>query len=81
MNDARNAWREPMLEEILSDEIVRALMAADRVDRHELQAMLTEVARRIGQGPPLQPADNKAAEPGSAPARGVSDASSPTTNG
>jgi hypothetical protein len=49
MGDARNSWREPTLQEILADEIVEALMAADRVDRHELQSMLTEVARNLEQ--------------------------------
>jgi hypothetical protein len=40
--------REPTLEEILSDPIVRALMDADGVDPHELKAMLKEVGRNIG---------------------------------
>jgi hypothetical protein len=70
MKDQLNAWREPTLEEILSDEIVRALMAADGVDQHEIQAMLTEVARKLGQGAPLRPSDKrmlaKAAQPSSA---------------
>jgi hypothetical protein len=36
---------EPTLTEILSDPIVEAMVEADRVDRHALQAMLREVAR------------------------------------
>jgi hypothetical protein len=40
--------REPTLEEMLSDPIVRALMDADGVDPHELEAMLKEVARTLG---------------------------------
>jgi hypothetical protein len=36
-----------MLEEMLSDPIVRALMDADGVDPHELEAMLKEVGRTL----------------------------------
>ena len=43
--------REPTLEEILSDPTVRAMMAADAVDPHELEAMLEALARRRGQRP------------------------------
>jgi hypothetical protein len=39
--------REPTLEEMLSDPIVRALMDADDVDPHELEAMLKEVGRTL----------------------------------
>jgi hypothetical protein len=53
-NLLERCW-EPTLEEILADEIVGAMMAADRVDRHELEAMLTEVARNRDHGAPLQP--------------------------
>jgi hypothetical protein len=35
---------EPTLEEILSEPIFVALMKADRIDPHELQAMLKQVA-------------------------------------
>jgi hypothetical protein len=42
-----NRFPEPTLREILSDEIVEAMMKADRVDRHELEAMLAEVARSL----------------------------------
>ena len=40
-------WRgEPSLEEILSDPIVGALMKADGVEAHEIQAMLRHLTRR-----------------------------------
>jgi hypothetical protein len=40
--------REPTLEDILSDTIVRAMMAADGVSPRELKMMLTRVnARRV----------------------------------
>jgi hypothetical protein len=39
--------REPTLEEILSDSIVRAVMDTDRVNPHELKAMLRRVAQRL----------------------------------
>jgi hypothetical protein len=41
-------YREPSLEEMLSDPIVRAMMDADGVDPHELKAMLREVGRNLG---------------------------------
>jgi hypothetical protein len=37
--------REPTLKEILSDSIVTALMEADGVDPHELEAMLRKIGR------------------------------------
>jgi len=40
--------REPTLKEMLCDPIVRALMDADGVDPHELEAMLKEVGRTLG---------------------------------
>ena len=36
---------EPTLNEMLSDPIVEAMMQADRVDRHALEALLSEVAQ------------------------------------
>ena len=39
--------REPTLREILSDPIVTALMSADGVDPVELEAMLTQINRRL----------------------------------
>jgi hypothetical protein len=45
-------YREPLLDEMLADPIVRALMVADGVDREELTALLRAVARprRGGSG-------------------------------
>ena len=43
--------REPTLEEILSDPLTRAVMEADGVDRHELEAMLRQAGRNL---PPLR---------------------------
>ena len=39
--------REPTLEEILSDPLTRAVMEADGVDRHELEAMLRRAGRNL----------------------------------
>jgi hypothetical protein len=39
---------EPTIPEMLSDPIVRALMAADRVAPEELQASLKKIARHTG---------------------------------
>jgi hypothetical protein len=39
--------REPTLNGILSDSIVRAVMEADSVNPHELEAMLRRVAQRL----------------------------------
>jgi hypothetical protein len=43
-------WREPSLEDILSDPIIKAVIEADGVDTNELDAMLRRVAhkRRVG---------------------------------
>jgi hypothetical protein len=38
--------REPTLEDILSDSIIKAVMKADGVDPQQLAAMLKEVGRR-----------------------------------
>jgi hypothetical protein len=43
--------REPTLEEILSDPLTRAVMEADGVDRHQLEAMLRQAGRNL---PPLR---------------------------
>ena len=40
--------REPTLEEMLSDPIIRAVMDADRVDPRELKAMLKDIGRALG---------------------------------
>jgi hypothetical protein len=39
--------REPTLDEILSDSIVRAVMEVDGVNPHKLKAMLRRVAQRL----------------------------------
>jgi hypothetical protein len=44
IRDASEGNREPTLEEILSDSIVRAVMRADAVDPRELCALLARVA-------------------------------------
>jgi hypothetical protein len=49
MQTAGDECRDPTLKEMLSDAIVGAMMKADRVDRHELEAMLARVAREMRQ--------------------------------
>jgi hypothetical protein len=44
----RRRDREPTLKEILSDSVTRDVMEADGVDPHELEAMLSVVAGRLG---------------------------------
>ena len=39
--------REPTLNGILSDPVVRAVMEADGVNRHELEVMMRRVAQRL----------------------------------
>jgi hypothetical protein len=46
-------WSEPSLAETLLDPVVQAVMAADAVDPAALDALLREVARRVG--PRLRP--------------------------
>jgi hypothetical protein len=41
------AYREPPLDDILSDSIVEAMMQADAVDPDELRLMLRSVARSL----------------------------------
>jgi len=43
---------EPNLEEALSDDLVQAMMKADRVDPAWLRALLGNVARKRGLGRP-----------------------------
>ena len=52
IRDASSAWREPTLDEILSDSIVEAVMQADSVDPKELRALLVRIAhtRRLTAG-------------------------------
>jgi hypothetical protein len=40
-------WREPSIEEMLADTIVRALMAADGIDPYELKALLNSVKHAV----------------------------------
>ena len=42
-----HCYREPTLEELLSDPIVRTVMQSDAVDPLELDDLLTEVARKL----------------------------------
>ena len=44
-----NWYREPTLEEILSDDIVKAVMEADEIDPHELAATLRQVGRKLSR--------------------------------
>ena len=55
MNGVVSAHREPTLEELLSEEITQAVMAADRVDIDALVAMMAEVASSRRDCIPLQP--------------------------
>jgi hypothetical protein len=41
-----NCWREPSLEDILSDPLTQAVISADGVDANELDAMLRRVASK-----------------------------------
>ena len=41
--------REPTLDEILSDSIVKALMEADKIDPRELAATLRQVGRKLSR--------------------------------
>ena len=50
MNLLRWCHREPTLEDILSDSIVRDVMEADGVDPHELVVMLRDVGRELERG-------------------------------
>ena len=45
-------YAEPRLEEALSEDLVQAIMKADRVDPTWLRALLESVARREGLGCP-----------------------------
>jgi hypothetical protein len=47
IREERAAYREPTLDEILSDSIVEAVMQADAVDPDELGVMLGRVARAL----------------------------------
>ena len=47
IREERASYREPTLEEILSDSIVEAVMRADDVDSDELGVMLGQIARAL----------------------------------
>jgi len=44
-------WREPSLEDILSDPITQAVISADGVDANELDAMLRRVEHKRRSAP------------------------------
>jgi hypothetical protein len=48
MKEPLHVNAELTVDEMLCDEIVQAMMAADRVDRYALEAMLAEVAQTLG---------------------------------
>jgi hypothetical protein len=43
----RNCVAEPNLDELMRDPMTLALMAADGVDRHELQTLFTQVRSQL----------------------------------
>jgi hypothetical protein len=47
IREERDSYREPTLDEMLSDSIVEAVMQADAVDPEELGVMLARVARTL----------------------------------
>lgn len=52
MTQPRKPVREPRVQELLSDEIGRLVMHADRVERHEVEALVTRVAApKVGRAP------------------------------
>jgi hypothetical protein len=54
IREERGPYREPTLEEILSDSIVQAVMQADAVDPEELDAMLGRVAHALRAAAPVR---------------------------
>lgn len=52
MTQPRKPGSEPRVHELLSDEIARLMMRADRVERHEVEALVSRVkAPRIERPP------------------------------
>jgi len=49
-NRMGSSRREPTIAEILSDPIVKAVMEADGVDPHVLEAQLRSMGRRLSDG-------------------------------
>jgi hypothetical protein len=54
IREERGPYREPTLEEMLSDPIVEAMMRADAVDPDELDAMLGRIARTLRAAAPVR---------------------------
>ncbi len=54
IREERGCYREPTLDEILSDSIVEAVMQADAVDPDELGAMLGQIARTLRAAAPVR---------------------------
>jgi hypothetical protein len=48
----RPGSQELTLRSALSDPLIRTLMAADRVDRRELESMLLRIAEQVTPSPP-----------------------------
>jgi hypothetical protein len=60
MKNPPYSFPEPTVDEILSDEIVQAMMAADRVEGVALKAMLAKVAQNLTTDTRSQPSDELA---------------------
>jgi hypothetical protein len=54
IREERDDYREPTLDEILSDSIVEAVMQADAVDPDELGVMLGQIARTLRAATPVR---------------------------
>ena len=59
MTRPRKAGREPGVHELLSDEIGRLVMRADRVERHEIEALVTRVKAPKAERAALPPQSRK----------------------
>ena len=54
IREERDSYREPTLDEILSDSIVEAVMQADAVDPEALGVMLGQIARTLRAAAPFR---------------------------
>jgi len=54
IREERIFYREPTLDEILSDSIVEAVMQADAVDPDEFGVMLGQIARTLRAAAPVR---------------------------
>ena len=54
IREERGSYREPTLDEILSDSIVEAVMQADAVDPEALGVMLGQIARTLRAAAPFR---------------------------